>query len=171
MAIKPVTRIDLERARKTADEIIKHLAPYCKKHLDGQTPHILTVGSVRRRHTWVHDIDIVLIASDYWNLVNELKRLGRIISGGSKIIHLEVGAIPVDIYLASEETWATLVLIRTGSTQSNIKLCSIAKERGWHLAADGSGLFNEKKERIAGETEQSIYHALGLVYKEPWERG
>jgi len=42
---------------------------------------------------------------------------------------------------------------------------------GWHLAASGEGLFNEKGERVAGDTEESIYEALGLAYQRPEERG
>jgi DNA polymerase (family 10) len=76
----------------------------------------------------------------------------------------------VDIYIADETTWATLLLIRTGSTENNIRLCSRAKDMGWHLAASGDGLFNEMGKRIAGDTEISIYNALGLPYQEPLER-
>ncbi|MBA7714607.1 hypothetical protein ES703_123634 [subsurface metagenome] len=45
-----------------------------------------------------------------------------------------------------------------------------AKIRGWRLAASGDGLFNEKGERIAGDTEESIYKALGLPYQPPERR-
>jgi len=52
------------------------------------------------------------------------------------------------------------------------------------LHADGSGLFrlggmvatddaadgDLEEIRIAGDTEASIFEALGLKYKEPWER-
>ena len=45
------------------------------------------------------------------------------------------------------------------------------------LHADGSGLFRIEAQgcegievRIAGDTEESIFQALGVPYKEPWER-
>jgi hypothetical protein len=41
---------------------------------------------------------------------------------------------------------------------------------GWHLAASGDGLFNGKGERIAGDSEISIYNALGLAWQRPEER-
>ncbi len=50
------------------------------------------------------------------------------------------------------------------------RLCSRAKDMGWHLAASGDGLFNENGQRIAGDTEISIYNALGLPYQRPEER-
>jgi len=76
----------------------------------------------------------------------------------------------VDLYFATAETWATLLLIRTGSKENNIRLATLAKRRGWHLAANGDGLFDEKGRRVAGDSEESIYKALVLPYQEPWER-
>jgi len=80
-------------------------------------------------------------------------------------------SIPLDIYFATPETFATLLLIRTGSVESNIRLAARAKKRGWRLAASGGGLFNERGERIAGDSEESIYQALGLPWQRPEERG
>lgn len=160
-----MSKIALERAAKLAEAVVKRLSPYCKR--------IEVAGSIRRRRPWVKDIDLVLIPSDPWNLNHELINLCRPFPpkvSGKKIMRIEVNSIQVDIYFAEPETWATLLLIRTGSTENNIRLCARAKERGWHLHADGNGLFNEKGERIAGDTELSIYNALGLKWQEPWER-
>ena len=101
------TQISLESAQKIAEAVVKRLAPYCKR--------IEVAGSIRRRRPWVHDIDIVLILSDLWNLHQEVKRLGETKAVGSKIMRVMMGATQVDIYIAEPETWATLLLIRTGS--------------------------------------------------------
>ncbi len=154
--------MELAQAQKIAAEVVKRLSPYCKK--------IEVAGSIRRRKPWVKDIDLVLVPSDPWNLHHAVLGLGQTRAAGSKIMRVMAGETQIDIYVAGETTWATLVLIRTGSAQNNIRLCSRAKDRGWHLAADGSGLFNEKGERIAGDTELSIYQALGLPYQRPEER-
>ncbi|MBA7476958.1 hypothetical protein ES707_12354 [subsurface metagenome] len=154
--------ISLERAQRIAEEVVKLLSPYCKR--------IEVAGSVRRRKPWVNDIDLVLIPHDLWNLHHEIRGLGAMKMSGSKIMRVMADDIQIDIYVASEETWATLLLIRTGSVENNIRLAGLAKRKGWHLAASGDGLFNEKGERIAGDSEQSLFEALGLPYKEPWER-
>ena len=156
-------KIALERAEKIAEAVVKRLAPYCKK--------IEVAGSVRRRKEWVNDVDICLIPLDPWNLHQEILRLGQVRMSGNKIRRVMVGGTQVDLYFADEQTWATLLLIRTGSAENNIRLCSRAKKKGWHLAASGDGLFNEREERIAGDSEQSIYQALGLSYQKPEERG
>ena len=155
--------IALERAQKIAEAIVKRLKPYCKK--------IAVAGSVRRKKEWVNDIDFVLIPDDLWNLHHEIKGLGQFKVGGSKIMRVMVGTTQVDFYFADEKTWATLLLIRTGSAENNIRLATRAKRMGWHLSASGDGLFNENGRRIAGDTEISIYNALGLPYQRPEERG
>lgn len=156
-------KIALERAEKIAEAVVKRLAPYCKK--------IEVAGSIRRRRPRVNDVDICLIPSDLWNLHHEILGLGQTRMAGKKLMRVMAGDTQIDIYIAEPETWATLLLIRTGSTENNIRLCSRAKEMGWHLAASGDGLFNEKGQRIAGDSEISIYNALGLPWQRPEERG
>ena len=153
--------MELERARKIADAVVKRISPYCQK--------IEVAGSIRRRRPQVNDIDLVLIPHDLWNLHGELMKLGQIKMSGKKIMRVMVGSTQVDLYIAEPETWATLLLIRTGSKENNIRLCSRAKDMGWHLAANGDGLFNETGKRIA-DTELSIYNALGLPFQRPEER-
>lgn len=162
MPVRKMERIALERAVKIARAVVKHLAPYCRK--------IEVAGSVRRKKPWVNDIDFVLIPDDLWNLHHEIKGLGQVKVGGSKIMRVMYGSTQLDFYFADEKTWATLLLIRTGSAENNIRLATRAKQIGKHLAASGDGLFNKKGERIAGDTERSIYDALGLPWQEPWER-
>ena len=153
----------LETAQRLAETVKKRLAPYCSR--------IEVAGSVRRRKPRVKDIDFVLIPSDHWNFNQEVKNLGERRAAGGKLIRVISGAYQIDLYIATPETWATLFLIRTGSAENNIRLCTRARELDMSLHADGSGLLNARGERIAGDTEQSIFNALGLKYQEPWERG
>ncbi len=152
----------LEKAQAIAKEVIERLSPYCKR--------IVVAGSVRRQKPNVRDIDILLVPFDPWNLTHEIMGLGQSIVYGDKLKRINYNGTQIDIYYASEKTFATLLLIRTGSVQNNIRLASLAKKRGWHLAASGDGLFDEKGERIAGDSEESIYAALGLPYQRPEER-
>ena len=154
--------MDLERAKAIATEVITRLAPYCQC--------IEVAGSVRRRKPFPADIDFVLIPSDLWNLSQQVKGLGSVIMSGDKLKRINHNGVQVDLYYATPATWATLLLIRTGSKENNIRLATLAKKRGWHLAASGDGLFNENGQRVAGDSEESIYKALGLPYQEPWER-
>ena len=152
----------IQKAKALSDEIVKRLEPYCQK--------IQVVGSIRREKPTVHDIDIVLIADDLECVYKELAGLGELRKDGQKIKCLEYKDVSVDLYFATPQTWATLLLIRTGSMEHNIRLCARAKTLGMHLAASGDGLFDQEGVRIAGDTEDSIFHELGLPYKEPQYR-
>ena len=154
--------VELERAQKIAAEVVLRLSPYCTK--------IEVAGSIRRRKPWVKDVDIVLIPAHPWNLSQEIRGLGPVKIRGNKLTRFSYNGVQVDLYFARPAAWATLLLIRTGSKENNIRLCTLAKKRGWHLAANGDGLFDENGRRVAGDSEESIYMALGLPYQEPWER-
>ncbi len=61
--------MELEKAKAIADQVIKRLSPYCSR--------IEVAGSIRRQKAFPHDIDIVLIPSDLWNLEHEIRGLAR----------------------------------------------------------------------------------------------
>lgn len=155
--------MELEKAKIIADTVVEAIKPYCAR--------IEVVGSIRRQKPMVNDIDLVVIAHDRWNLDLALMRMGNYKMSGMKIARVEMDSISLDIYFASEETWATLLLIRTGSAENNMRLAWLVKKRGWRLKASGDGLFDENGQRIAGDSEESIYRALGLRYQWPEERG
>jgi len=157
--------MELETAQSIAAEVVKRLSPYCQK--------IEVAGSIRRQKPFPHDVDIVLIPSDAWNLEGEVLAMARPFQpklSGEKLKRFDYNGAQIDLYFASPQTWATLLLIRTGSKENNIRLCSRAKARGWHLAASGDGLFDDTGRRVAGDSEESIYGALGLPYQRPEER-
>ena len=143
----------LEEARPIGERVKDILSPHCDK--------IKIVGSIRRGKAFVHDIDMVAIPKPETELL-----LNTVLCSIGTVEN-----ITVDIYLATPATWATLLLIRTGSAESNIRLSGLAKSKGWHLKASGEGLFDEDDNRIAGDTEESIFSALGIPYLEPNERG
>lgn len=156
----------LDEAKPIANHIKNQLTPYCER--------IEIAGSIRREKPIVHDIDMVLIEKPESALIipSLLATIGTITLNGSKIkrLHCDKDNIDIDIYFATPASWSTLVLIRTGSKENNIRLAIAAKRKGWQLKANGDGLFNQQGERIAGDSEQSIYQALGIPYQEPQER-
>lgn len=157
--------LSLEEGRRIADEVIARLKPYCSR--------VEVAGSIRRECHFVNDVDIVLIPQEplgMAGLLAVISDMGEIAANGPKIKRLLYHGVEVDLYIGTPEICATLLLIRTGSMRSNIRLCGIAKAKGWYLKADGEGLLNEAGQRIAGDTESSIYDALGLKYQQPTER-
>jgi DNA polymerase (family 10) len=74
----------------------------------------------------------------------------------------------VDVYRARPETWGVILLVRTGSKDHNVKLCTLARSKGLKLSAS-EGLVTQGGfgQVIASKTEEEIFSALGLEYIEP----
>ncbi len=155
--------IPLKKAEEVAAELVGMLRPHFEQ--------IEVAGSVRRRKPYVNDIDLVAIPG----MADPRAVLGmlpvEIVRSGPKLAAFKFKGVDVDIYYATPETWGTLLLIRTGSKESNIRLCTLAQNKGWKLKASGDGLFDSGGTRIAGDTEESIFRALGLPYEPPEARG
>src|SRR3990167_2909214 len=153
-----------------AEDLVSELAPLCER--------IEVAGSIRRERENVNDIDIVLIPKPA-QLTNIKQRLWTLAMGGRSTVTgqdkylktLSYKGIQVDVYIADAETWATLLLIRTGSREHNILLCQKARAMGLKLNADGHGLtWISKPVNVPVHTEEQIFKELGLPYKEPRER-
>jgi len=156
-------KLTLQSAEGIARNVVAALEPHCER--------IEVAGSIRRRRPMVNDIDLVLVRKDWWELNKVVSRLGRVEQSGQKLTRLILnGGVQLDLYYATPVTFPTLLLVRTGSKENNVRLCSLAKKQGWQLCASGEGLFNERAERLAGDSEESIYQALGLRYQKPEER-
>lgn len=162
--------MDLEKAQVIAEKIKDTLSPVCTR--------IEIAGSIRRRRPFVHDIDLVAIPANQGQFAYRLQQLGRLKVGGQKLLRVELAehaGFALDVYVATPQTWATLLLIRTGSKSHNIHLCKLANQKGYKLHADGSGLTQfvdceGRESRVAGDTEESIFQALELPYKRPEAR-
>lgn len=155
-------------ARDIADRLITALAPACER--------IAVAGSLRRRRPDVHDIDLVLIPRDRVALqIQVLEIYGRKPEkmGEHYLMLKSFDGIQVDLYLATPETWATLLLIRTGSKAHNIQLAQRARAKGYRLKANGEGIDGPLDATGAPRlmhSEADIFQTLGLPYREPWER-
>jgi len=153
--------MQLKQAEKIAAEIVAKLAPICEEG------RCVVAGSIRRKKTMdIHDIDMVVIPRNQGEFITACQAIGKLTTRG--VLSFLYGGTTVDLYIATPKTWATLLLIRTGSKEHNIKMCRLALNKGMTLKADGSGLFLvSTNKRVAGETEESIFVALGLKYVEP----
>lgn len=101
----------------------------------------------------------------------KIKKWKMLVLKGSPSSSDEDIFIKTDLYICYFPEWfQTLYLIRTGSVQHNIMMCARAKERGWTLHASGEGLFNRNGDMVANESEEAIFKALDMDYKEPSKR-
>lgn len=131
-------KIELKEARRIGEEFLKLI--------DNSIVKGEICGSIRREKDLVHDIDLVVLPQNQFtfagDLLIKLPTPSKIIKQGNKLIQIKYQDVQVDIYLANKINYEVIKLIRTGSANHNVKLCSIAKRKGWHLYANGKGLYD-----------------------------
>ncbi len=163
-----LVELSLKEAEKLAEQIQTAVAAHCER--------IAIAGSIRRQKSTVHDIGFVAIAkSDLeWQKISQtLKhKKAKLLCSGNSVIKaqapLEKGFFQVDFYRAQPNTWGIHLLVRTGSAEHNTWLASLAISKGMRIKYS-EGLTKDNNV-IAGETEQSVFHALGLPTPEPPQR-
>lgn len=173
--------MNLEDAKFLADKVCSVLQPFCEK--------IEVAGSVRRGRSEVGDVDLVALPkavdlpgalcgiakfdpSTVWkNLIPKaLVKLGLNVEASGQELHRFSfsSGLQVDVYRARAETWGVILLIRTGSKEHNVKLCTLARSKGLMLSAAYGVL--DKSGIVACRTEEGIFSALGLKFVEPKDR-
>ena len=144
-----------------ANNLVKELKLYSKK--------IEIAGSIRRHKENPQDIDIVLIPKDRIKLEKFMAKKARFIQGGEKKSRWKIQGIKVELYYTNPESWGATLLAYSSKRGAGIGLRIVARLKG--LKLNQYGLFNRKTgKRIAGKTEQEIYHALGRKWKAPEKR-
>jgi len=166
--------LKLEDAEEIAGDVLKEL---------GSHIYLAEVcGSIRRQKELVHDIDIVMIPNDESlyafgdeALEATIIRIGSsTIKLGNAIKSFFYKGIQVELYIATKENFECLRLIRTGSTEHNIRLTSLARGKDLKLYASGKGLcrikggiYNNEPEEIMEVVEHTedgiLMNLLGRV--------
>lgn len=177
--------MNFKAAKGIAEEFVGQIGEFCER--------VEITGSIRRRKPEVNDIDVVVIprfkdTTDdtlfgdpvVANLLDKklstmcLDRQLVLEANGPKIKrflkNVDGETFPIDLYIATEQSWWTLCLIRTGSREHNIKLARRALDLHMQLKADGSGLLSPGGTLIPMNSEEEIFRSLELQYVESEER-
>ncbi len=136
---------------------------------------IVVAGSLRRKKAMVGDLDVLLVdppAHAWASLVTQsgltLDAHGPLKASGWFRSHRK--KIRVDFRRVTRDSLGAALEYFTGPAGHNLGMRTKAKKLGLRLSE--YGLFNVKTgERVAGETEQSIYEKLGHQWKPPESRG
>lgn len=178
------TRLSLKRANVVASRFLKLIEPHVLK--------AEIAGSVRRRCSYVGDIEIVVIenndnplvnvfGSDYKGMVVNGKRLKR--------FKYPEANVQIELYISQPYDYGRILSIRTGSSAyAHIKLATKWNRLGYCGTEHGlrkkkdcikqkSGKWVVKKELNGEEwmppvfdTEYSFYEFLGIPYISPEDR-
>jgi DNA polymerase (family 10) len=129
---------------------------------------IEAAGSYRRRKETVGDLDFVVASRSPAKVIERFKSMPEaanvLAAGPTKGSLVLTSGIQIDLRVVAPASYGAALLYFTGSKAHNIALRRMAQERG--LKINEYGVY-KGAESIAGETEASVYAALGLPYIEP----
>jgi len=129
---------------------------------------VTVAGSYRRMRETVADLDIVVAATPDNAVMRNFPtydEIAEILAAGPTraSVILKCG-MQVDLRVIAEESYGAALHYFTGSKAHNIAIRQIAQKRG--LKINEYGVYRGKT-RIAGESEESVYRAVGLPYIPP----
>ncbi len=139
-----------------AESLVKKLKPFSGR--------IKIAGSIRRKEKNPRDIDIILIPKNKQKISEFMKKQGRFVLGGEKKATFIIKGVKTELYYTTPDSWGATLLAYSSRKGSGIGLRIVARTKGFKL--NQYGLFRGSR-KIAGRTEEEIYHALGREYKVP----
>jgi DNA polymerase/3'-5' exonuclease PolX len=156
--------MEYERAKKIALEVLQAIRPYCKR--------AMVAGSIRRQKEQVKDIEIVALPKEGLReeMYRALEQYGRFIKPGTPEVidwpakpnakylrMMLVQEIKLDLFLASEDNWGGILMLRTGSGSD---------ANGNNYAGFGPGILSRwKKVSGGGRFENGQFrHPNGTLY-------
>ena len=161
---------------KTQGRTLLHYASLVNKKLisylknNSYVAQISTAGSLRRKKETIGDLDILVASSnpdavmDYLVLYPQLKHI--LMKGKTKTSILLSNDFQVDVRVVKEESFGAALQYFTGSKENNVAIRGLALKNGYKL--NEYGLYNKKTEKkIAGKSEEEIYHLLHLPFIPP----
>jgi DNA polymerase (family 10) len=129
---------------------------------------VVAAGSLRRAKETVGDVDILVTAKTSAGVVArfvgfpDVKKV--LAKGGTRATVVLKSGLQVDLRVVDEESFGSALQYFTGSKAHNIAIRGRGVGRG--LKINEYGVFRGAR-RIAGETEESVYRAVGLPFIAP----
>jgi DNA polymerase (family 10) len=155
-------RFKLATAAQYGEALVAHL-----KAVRGVSK-VTIAGSYRRMRETVGDLDILVAARAGAAVMERLRRYDEVkevlASGETRSSVVLKSGLQVDVRLVPEESYGAALHYFTGSKAHNIAIRRIGQERG--LKINEYGVFRGEK-RIAGDTEESVFEAVGLPFIPP----
>jgi DNA polymerase (family 10) len=166
--------IPLAQADKFSAAIVAAIEPWCER--------IVVAGSIRRRCSIVHDIDIVVLPKPGMHEKICARCRQKAISvnsaGECNLTIILATGIQLDVFFATPRmqdlagtipsTWGTVLLCRTGSKEFNQSFAMKAQEKGLHWNPYRGLIF--KGAVIAAEEEADMFKALKMDFVPPEKR-
>lgn len=129
---------------------------------------ISVAGSVRRQQETIGDIDFLVVSdtpkatAKFFVSMPEVEKIWA--EGSTKCSVRFKEGFDIDLRMVDKKSFGSALQYFTGSKEHNIATRKIAIEKGLKLSE--YGVFSQEK-KIAGETEEDVYKAIGLPFIDP----
>ena len=127
-------------------------------------------GSARRAKETISDLDLLVAASDPARMCREfahLPQVDEVIGGADTKTSIRVrNGMQVDLRAVKPESFGAAWQYFTGSQAHNVQLRARAEQMR-QLKITEDGVFNVDGTRVAGETEEEVYAAIGCAWIPP----
>jgi DNA polymerase/3'-5' exonuclease PolX len=161
----------LQEAKSIAESVKELLAPHCLRVEIG--------GSIRRDKPEVKDVEIICVPKPYEvglftsgiaTVVDEWKFLLGHLGPNCRYAKRQLPqGINLDLFIAREDNFGLIYLIRTGSSEWNIKTMIPQLKRHGYYMEDGK-LWANGGVQIRTERESDLFKYAGLNFVPPKER-
>jgi len=149
----------------TARGIARQVGEALRAH--GGVERLEIAGSLRRMKETVKDIDLLVTSTEPGRVIHTLTTLPSIVEvlaqGPTKASVRHQDGLTLDLRVVDPEAFGAALQYFTGSKDHNVKVREMAVRKGLRISE--YGVFNEATgARVAGDTEEQVYAAVGL----PW---
>lgn len=150
----------------TATQYAEALVAYLRKM--PAVEQAIVAGSFRRMRETVGDLDILVTASAASPVMKKFCSYDEVreilAQGETRASVVLKSGLQVDVRLVPRESYGAALHYFTGSKAHNIAIRRLGQDRG--LKINEYGVFRGET-RVAGETEASVYEAVGLPFIPP----
>ena len=129
----------------------------------------VAAGSFRRMKETVGDIDFVVASNESKKIMDyfiSMPEIGEILGKGTSksFVRLNNG-IDADLLVIPEDSFGSALQYFTGSKEHGVAMRKMALAKGLHL--NEWGIFDKNQKKVAGTTEEDVYHILDLEWIPP----
>lgn len=129
---------------------------------------LIVAGSLRRCRETIGDIDLLATSNDPEKVFDAFSRLPGVremrLRGETKETVIFEPGVQIDVRVVPPESYGAALQYFTGSKDHNIRLRTLARDRGLKINEYG---VTRGEERLAGRTEEEVYAVLELPYIPP----
>jgi DNA polymerase (family 10) len=165
-----------------ADQLVEPLLAYLRE--DDAVTRVEVAGSYRRRRETVGDIDLLAITDEPAHVVERFTSYDKVkrveLAGDTKATVVLTSGLQVDLRLLPAASYGAALQYFTGSKAHNVKFRKRAVAQGLRVSeygvletdepadeADAEQTDVTAGKRVAGETEESVYEAVGVPMMPP----